>query len=73
MWLEMYCYDNIGIVFFGKHFGFLKEGIDYGNYISAVHKAFPFLNVLAMAPTYARPFIMASALAMPKLLSLIHI
>lgn len=67
LWLEMYCYDNIGVVFFGKQFGFLKDSIDYGGYIMAVHKALPFLAIIAMAPTYIRPFLMTGAIAIPKL------
>jgi hypothetical protein len=67
IWLEMFCYDNIGVVFFGKHFGFLKDSIDYGGYITAVHKAMPFLAILAMSPVYVRPFLMMSALVVPSL------
>jgi hypothetical protein len=67
LWLEMYCYDNIGLVFFGKQFGFLKDSIDYGGYIAAVHKSLPFLAVIAMAPTYIRPFLMMTAIAIPSL------
>jgi hypothetical protein len=68
LWLEMYAYDNIGVVFFGKQFGFLKDSIDYGGYINAVHKALPFLAILAMAPAYARPFLMVGAVIVPSLL-----
>lgn len=64
----MYTYDNIGVVFFGKQFGFLKNSIDHKNYIVSVHKAMPFLHCLAAAPAYARPFLMAAALFVPKLL-----
>lgn len=67
-WLEMYCYDNVGIIWFGKPFGFLKDRHDYGNYIQAVHNALPFLHVLAAAPAYVRPFLMLGAVAVPKLL-----
>jgi hypothetical protein len=67
LWLEMYCYDNIGLVFFGKQFGFLRDSIDYGGYIAAVHKSLPFLHIIASAPTYARPFLMMTALAIPSL------
>lgn len=67
-WLEMYCYDNIGVVFFGKQFGFLRNSIDYGGYIQAVHKALPFLHILATAPTYLRPVLTTGAIIVPKLL-----
>jgi hypothetical protein len=68
LWLEMYAYDNIGVVFFGKQFGFLKDSVDYGGYINAVHKAMPFLNTLAASPPYARSLLMIGALAVPSLL-----
>jgi hypothetical protein len=68
LWLEMFAYDNIGVVFFGKQFGFLKDSIDYGGYIAAVHYAMPLLGLLASSPPYARPFLMGSVLAIPKLL-----
>jgi len=67
LWLEMYAWDNIGVVFFGKQFGFLKDRIDYGGYIQAVHRSLPFLGILAMSPAYVRPFLMVGALAVPKL------
>ncbi|KAJ4363553.1 hypothetical protein N0V83_009849 [Neocucurbitaria cava] len=68
LWLEMFCYDNIGVIFFGKQFGFLKDGVDYGGYIGAVHQAMPFLHVLASAPAYVRPFLMGGAVVIPRLL-----
>ncbi|KAF2622216.1 cytochrome P450 [Macroventuria anomochaeta] len=68
LWLEMYAYDNIGSVFFGKPFGFLETSSDYGGYIAAVHKAMPFLSVVSMAPAYARSILMVIAAVVPSLL-----
>lgn len=68
LWLEMYAYDNIGSVFFGKPFGFLDTSSDHGGYIAAVHKAMPFLSVVSMAPTYARMALMMVAITIPSLL-----
>lgn len=68
LWLEMYAYDNVGSVFFGKPFGFLETSSDYGGYIAAVHKAMPFLCFVSMAPSYARSALMVAAAAMPSLL-----
>lgn len=39
MWLEMYAFDIIGAVFFGKQFGFLENRHDHGKYIESVHLA----------------------------------
>jgi len=68
LWLEMYCYDNIGVIFFGQQFGFLKDSTDYGDYIAAVHKSMPFLHILASSPAYIRPFLMIGAAAIPSML-----
>ncbi|KAJ8116824.1 hypothetical protein OPT61_g1815 [Boeremia exigua] len=68
LWLEMYAYENIGSVFFGKPFGFLATSTDYGGYIAAVHKAMPLLSVVSMAPSYARTALLVAAAAMPSLL-----
>ncbi|KAJ4354716.1 hypothetical protein N0V95_003556 [Ascochyta clinopodiicola] len=68
LWLEMYAYDNIGSVFFGKPFGFLESSSDHGGYIAAVHKSMPFLSVVSMAPSYARTVLMVVATAVPSLL-----
>lgn len=54
--------------FFGKQFGFMKNSVDYGGYIQAVHKALPFLHVVASAPTYIRLFLTTGAIVIPKLL-----
>lgn len=67
LWLEMYAYDNVGVVFFGKQFGFLKDSIDYKGYIKAVHDAMPFFHFIASSPRYMRLFFMAGALAISKL------
>ncbi|KAF2801150.1 cytochrome P450 [Melanomma pulvis-pyrius CBS 109.77] len=68
LWLEMYAFDVIGAVFFGKQFGFLENSHDYGSYIQSVHRAMPFLSVVAMTPHYFRPILMACAVTVPKLL-----
>jgi hypothetical protein len=67
LWLEMFVYDSIGVVFFSKQFGFLKDRVDFGGYIEAVHRSLPFLGILAMSPPYFRPVLMAGALTIPKL------
>ncbi|KAI9694926.1 MAG: hypothetical protein M1822_000543 [Bathelium mastoideum] len=67
-WLEMYAYDIVGVVFFGKSFGFVEKGVDHLNYIEAVWTSLPFLGVAAVAPTYIRSFIMAAAALNPRTL-----
>jgi hypothetical protein len=52
----------------GKQFGFLETGKDYGNFMHALHLAFPFLTFVATAPRYARPFILGGGAVIPKVL-----
>ncbi len=61
-----FSFDGVGTVFFGKPFGFLKDSIDYGGYISAVHTAMPLNSVVAMAPPWLRPVILYYGIAIPK-------
>lgn len=65
----MYAYDNIGVAYFGKQFGFMRDSIDYKGYIRAVHEAMPFFHFLASTPQFMRPFFMVGAAAIPKLLT----
>ncbi|KAJ4382557.1 Cytochrome P450 monooxygenase acrts1 [Didymella sp. IMI 355093] len=65
-WLEMFSFDGVGTVFFGNAFGFIKESIDYGGYINAVHTAMPLNSVVAMAPLWFRPVILYCGIAIPK-------
>ncbi|KAJ4330396.1 Cytochrome P450 monooxygenase acrts1 [Didymella glomerata] len=70
-WLEMFSFDGIGTVFFGNPFGFLKDSVDYGGYINAVHTAMPLNSVVAMAPLWVRPAILYCGIAIPKVLKAI--
>lgn len=62
-----YAYDVVGAVFFGKQFGFLRDGHDYGSYIRSVHQAMPIMSVVAQAPAYVRPVLLVGAMAVPRL------
>jgi hypothetical protein len=63
-----YAYDNIGVVFFGKQFGFMQHRVDFGNYIHAVHQAMPLLSVVSHALRYIRPLLLVGAAFVPRLL-----
>ncbi|KAF2472740.1 cytochrome P450, partial [Lindgomyces ingoldianus] len=64
-WLEMYAYDIIGQVFFGKMFGFLESGRDYGNYIASLDVIMPVLNLLGTTPKFLRPLVLFSSILFP--------
>lgn len=61
-------YDNIGVIFMGGQFGFLETGKDYGNFMQALHLAFPFLTFVSAAPRYVRPFLLGGGAVIPKVL-----
>ena len=65
-WLQMYAFDVIGELYFGRMFGFMQDRHDYGSYISSLDQLLPPMVVNAVAPTYIRPFILPSALLVPK-------
>ncbi|QDS69217.1 hypothetical protein FKW77_000763 [Venturia effusa] len=67
LWLEMYAFDNIGVVLFGQPFGFVKTGLDYRGYIGSVHLAMPFLTILTVTPTYLRAFLILVAVCFSSL------
>ncbi|TID12828.1 cytochrome P450 [Venturia nashicola] len=68
LWLEMYAFDNVGVALFGQAFGFLKNSIDYRDYIRSTHLAMPFLTVLTVTPYYLRPVLLLVAVCIPRLL-----
>jgi hypothetical protein len=66
--LLRYSFDNVGVALFGQAFGFLKNSIDYHDYIHSVHLAMPFLTLLTVTPYYIRPFLLLVAVCIPRLL-----
>ncbi len=56
-----YTFDVIGELFFGGMFGFLK-GEDHQSWIAALDSFMPAFSTIAVAPTYARPFLFGSLL-----------
>lgn len=53
-------------MFFGEPFGFIKDSVDYGGYINAVHTAMPLNSVVAMAPSWLRSTLLYYGIAIPK-------
>lgn len=64
-WVEMYTYDVVGVVFFGKTFDMLEKGYDHLNYIENVWNGLPLLGLAAVAPAYMRTLIMFGSLLIP--------
>ncbi|KAL6706195.1 hypothetical protein ACN47E_005930 [Coniothyrium glycines] len=68
VWLQMYAFDVIGEIFFGDMFGFLQNSEDHGAFIASLDALMPVLCISAIGPTYLRPLIMSSAIAIPAAL-----
>lgn len=60
-------FEDLGTCIFGKRFGFLEKTEDHAGYINAFQTARPFLNIVAVAPTYLRPLIRSITLLIPNL------
>lgn len=64
-WLQMYAFDVIGELYFGRAFGFLEHSHDHGGWMHSMHLLMPFLCMCAVAPSYVRPLVLASSLVVP--------
>jgi hypothetical protein len=58
----------VGEIFFGDMFGFLQNSEDHGAFIASLDALMPVLCMAAIAPSYVRPIIMTSAIAIPAVL-----
>ncbi|KAF2864810.1 pisatin demethylase [Massariosphaeria phaeospora] len=72
LWLEMYGYDIIGRLLYGRNFGFLEKSTDVGSYIESLDKALPLLTVSAVGPSYMRTLVMVAALFIPGTLKALN-
>ncbi|KIX04389.1 uncharacterized protein Z518_05257 [Rhinocladiella mackenziei CBS 650.93] len=64
-WVQMYAFDVIGELYFGRMFGFMEHCHDHESWIHSLDLLMPFLCMTAVAPTYIRPLILGSALVVP--------
>ena len=58
---ERYAFDVIGELYFGRMFGFMEHSRDHENYIRSLDTLMPVVCLSAIAPSYSRPLILASA------------
>ena len=64
-WLQMYAFDIIGELLFGRQFEFMQDRCDFGTYIESMDSLLPPMTVASVSPTYMRPFIFPTALVFP--------
>jgi len=62
----------IGEVFFGQMFGFLEHSTDHGDFIASLDALMPVIVIAAVAPTYVRPLVQASAIVIPGALKAVE-
>ncbi|KIW85494.1 hypothetical protein Z517_00885 [Fonsecaea pedrosoi CBS 271.37] len=71
-WLQMYAFDVVGELFFGKMFGFMNEGHDHENWIASLDLLMPFLTITSVIPSYLRTLLAVSAFLFPKVRQAFH-
>jgi cytochrome P450 len=54
-WMNMYAFDVIGELFFGRPFGFIKERTDFCGYLSAVDNLLPHSIRMGVLYAWMRP------------------
>ncbi|KAH8801441.1 cytochrome P450 [Xylogone sp. PMI_703] len=54
IWFQMYAFDVIGELFFGKQFGFMKDRHDYHDYIRSLDLLLPAVATTSVLPSYVR-------------------
>ena len=52
LWINMYAFDVLGELFYGKMFGFMKERKDLGNYMKAIDSLLPAFTIGGTVPSY---------------------
>ncbi|KAL9619120.1 MAG: hypothetical protein Q9160_006209 [Pyrenula sp. 1 TL-2023] len=67
IWINMYTFDVLGELFYGKMFGFMKERKDIGNYMRAIHSLLPVFTIGGTLPSYlTKPFFLSTLIFAPS-------
>lgn len=56
LWLQMYAFDVVGELFYGRQFGFMETRSDYEGYIKSLDTLLPAVAAASVLPSYVRPF-----------------
>ena len=62
-----YAFDVVGVLFFGRMFGFMDGRSDYQSYIASLDSLMPPMCIAECAATYARPFVLGSTILIPSM------
>ncbi|KAL8941387.1 MAG: hypothetical protein Q9216_002265 [Gyalolechia sp. 2 TL-2023] len=52
LWINMYAFDVLGELFYGKMFGFMYEHMDVGGYMKAIDSLLPAFTIGGTLPSY---------------------
>ncbi|KAL8949399.1 MAG: hypothetical protein Q9222_004482, partial [Ikaeria aurantiellina] len=65
-WTNMYAFDVLGELFYGKMFGFMHERKDVGSYMSAIDSLLPVFTIGGTLPSYlTQAYFISTALFSP--------
>ncbi|MCJ1474776.1 hypothetical protein MMC13_003436 [Lambiella insularis] len=56
LWINMYAFDVLGELFYGKTFGFMSEHRDIGGYMKAIDSLLPAFTIGGTLPSYLTKF-----------------
>ena len=65
-WVNYFSFDAIGQLYFGDMFGFMRDRMDYQQWVASLDALVPIMNAAAWSAPYARPFIYVSAMLTAK-------
>ncbi|KAJ5153212.1 uncharacterized protein N7482_009690 [Penicillium canariense] len=67
LWVDMYAFDVLGELFYGKSFGFMRERTDIGNYMKAIESLLPAFPIGGTMPSYlTKLYFIATAIISPS-------
>ncbi|KAL9608659.1 MAG: hypothetical protein Q9167_006526 [Letrouitia subvulpina] len=67
LWINMYAFDVLGELFYGKLFGFMNEHADIGNYMKAIDSLLPAFTIGGTVPSYlTKTFLIFTILFSPS-------
>ncbi|KUJ11235.1 cytochrome P450 [Mollisia scopiformis] len=52
LWINMYAFDVLGELFYGKMFGFMRDRTDFGGYMKAIDSLLPAFTIGGTLPSY---------------------
>ncbi|EPE33442.1 Cytochrome P450 [Glarea lozoyensis ATCC 20868] len=68
LWINMYTFDVLGELFYGKMFGFMSERTDIGGYMKAIDSLLPAFTIGGTVPSYlTKMYLLSTILISPSI------